>query len=62
MRSNKRQGNGVPLVYAKVDDNFELWYGPITVGTPAATYTGGLPFRHWVVTVGKVNPATFSEV
>src|ERR1700761_2408833 len=46
-RSTKR-GNGVPLT----DDNSHLWYGPITVGTPAATYTGGLPFRHWVVTVG----------
>jgi cathepsin D len=54
-RSTKR-GNGVPLI----DDNSLLWYGPITVGTPAITYTGGSPFRHWEVTVAKVNPATYS--
>ena len=51
-RSTKR-GNGDPLT----DDNAELWFGSITVGTPAKTYTGKSSLR---TKVAKINHVTCS--
>ena len=48
-RSIKR-GNSDPLT----DDNAQLWYGSITVGTPAVTFTGKSPFRHWQIIVARL--------
>ncbi|KAI0257920.1 hypothetical protein BC834DRAFT_848155 [Gloeopeniophorella convolvens] len=57
----KRDGAGDPLT----DDNAQLWYGAISVGTPAKTYTVPCNFNTPVsVTFGgkefKVDPKTFS--
>ena len=53
-RENKR-GEGDPLT----DDSAQFWYGNITVGTPAVTYTGK-SLRHCQVTVARINIVTYS--
>ena len=49
-RSIKR-GNSVPLT----DYENVLWYGTITVGTPAVNFTGKSPLtRHWQIIVARL--------
>ena len=55
LKRTVKRGNGDPLT----DDSAELWYGPITVGTPAVTYTGK-SFQHWQITLAKFNRVTYS--
>jgi hypothetical protein len=45
MKRSIKRGNSDPLT----DDDAQLWYGSITVGTPPVTFTGKLPFRLWQI-------------
>jgi cathepsin D len=45
--ANKRATGKVPLT----DDNAQLWYGEISIGTPSTTYTGKLSY---LVFIGMV--------
>lgn len=41
-RRSIKRGNGISLT----NDNAQLWYGSIIVGTPAETFTGTSSFNH----------------